>query len=97
MMYEGGAGKTKCQKFLEGRKNEKVEHNPKSITLVLDNGNRFTITAFAKGWEIESYGLNFEFEEKSQISHLFRLGPNLRHYPPAILKKAIEKFNKIKR
>ena len=52
---------SRSQKFLEGRKIVKIEHQPKCMVLHLDNGTKFSIQAYCFGYEIDKYGLTFKF------------------------------------
>lgn len=56
---------SKCQEFLEGRRIEKVEHEPGVLVLRLDNGDSLRVGAVlaTDGFEYSgNYSLDFDFE-----------------------------------
>jgi hypothetical protein len=53
---------TKTQKTLTGRRIVQVEHKPKELILYLDDGTEFSAKAYAGGYEVDGYGLDFKFE-----------------------------------
>lgn len=55
---------TKTQKFLQNRRIVDVKHLPKKLILTLDNGNHFEVSCSVIGYEVQSYGLDFKFNEK---------------------------------
>jgi hypothetical protein len=65
---------SKTQDFLQNRKIIDVIHSPQKLTLVLDDGKKFEIKAYATGWEVESHGLDFKFF-KSDINRTFLTVP----------------------
>jgi hypothetical protein len=58
--------KTATQKFLEGGSIEKVEHPPRELEIHLGGGRVFRVRAFADGWNVKDYGLDFIFEENGK-------------------------------
>jgi hypothetical protein len=57
---------SKTQDFLRDRKIIDVIHAPRKLTLILDDGSLFEVSAQAFGWDVQSYGLNFKFSPDTQ-------------------------------
>ena len=53
------------KEFMENKTIQKIEIRPRYVNIYFTDKTKVKINSFAVGWDISSYGLNFELEDNN--------------------------------